>query len=85
MYFLFASIELKTEYSRNDIRVQNLLHELKRLEILAKFKQYKIDALSKCHVNCNPNADVICTDTLKELDTDENSELVKHNNTLSAK
>jgi len=68
------------------VRVQDLLDELRRLEIRIGSSKDKLQALSVCYVSCNPNiGEVICTDEIEKLDRKEKNSLDAHNNLVNSR
>lgn len=77
--------ELKKKFNRNEIRVQDLIDELRRLEIKSEFSRNKIQELSQCHSECNPLATGdICTRQLADLEQQEKNALDAHNNMVKS-
>jgi len=64
--------ELKKKYNRNEKRVQDLLDELRRLEIRVGSSRNKLQTLSACHSTCNAYIlGNICEEKLKEEEDKE--------------
>ena len=79
-------IELKKKFNRNEIRVQDLLDELRRLEIRVGSSKDKLQALSACHASCNPNiGGAICTTEIENLDAKEKNSLDSHDNMVNSR
>lgn len=61
--------DLKTRYTKNEERVQDLLDQIKRLEIKGTTVRNRLQALSACHGDCNADiAQPICVSVLEQVD-----------------
>lgn len=60
---------MKTRYTKNEERVQDLLDQIKRLEIKGTTVRNRLQALSACHGDCNADiAQPICVSVLEQVD-----------------
>ena len=83
---LFPRTELKKKYNRNEERVQDLLDELRRLEIRVGSSRNKLQTLSACHSTCNAYIlGNICEEKLKEEEDKEKNRLDAHDSRVRSR
>jgi len=75
--------DLKQKYIRNEEHVQDLLDELRKLEIQAEYIRDTMETYSSCHASCNPDvSEPICVTSLEELRNSEQQALAAHEQSI---
>ena len=66
---------MKNRFQLNEDRAKNLYHEIRKLEIAAKFVNKRLQETDTCHSACNPEVNTFsCKTYLKRIDEEERTE-----------